>query len=126
MLSKEYKHMILYDGSCKLETLFYKSFRIKALKGKIDIYNGKYVKSIFEKRLFSFITNCYVTKKMLIKFREFMGQVPDDTIIEIKYQIQFFKMGLRFLPILQKKIQEIRTRRMKALGILLATLALTK
>ena len=55
-----------------------------------------------------------------------MGQVPDNTIIEIKYQIQFFKMGLRFLPILQKKIQEIRTRKMERLGILLATLALTK
>jgi hypothetical protein len=118
--------MILYDGSCKLKKLFYKSFKLKALMKKIDIQNGEYVKSIFEEKLFSFINNCNVTKKMLIGFGEFMGQVPDDTIIEIKYQIQFFKMGLRFLPILQKKIQEMRTRRMKSLGILLATLALTK
>jgi hypothetical protein len=114
---KERKAMqILQDGYDSVGSL-YDNLQFKRL------LQGKDSPDVLETKLDSHVMKCC---NLIALCSTEMCTLSEEKLSEIEHTTKMLKVGVRFLPRLNKKLQGVRTRRLARLGILLAQCRLSK
>jgi hypothetical protein len=115
-VEKERKAMqILQDGYC-LNSLYYNLKLKRLLQGKDSL-------DALETKLDSHVDACCT---LIALCSTEICTLSEEKLSEIEHTTKMLKVGVRFLPRLNKKLQGVRTRRLARLGILLAQCRLSK
>ena len=115
-VEKERKAMQILQDGYYLNSLYY-NLRFKRL------LQGKESPDVLETKLESHVDTCCT---LIALCSTEMCTLSEEKLSEIEHTTKMLKVGVRFLPRLNKKIQGIRTRRLVRLCILLAQCSLSK